>query len=87
MVAMVVAGCGAEPPPDPRPTAIGTDAGPGEDGWTGLTHRCVSVGTGRLDCDGDGTCETSRIDRSNCGVCGRVCAPPRQCFSGGLCLM
>lgn len=86
MVAMVVAGCGADPSPGPG-AVDGEDAGvdAAGDRPTGLTPRCIS--TGNLDCDGDGTCETSRTDRSNCGVCGRVCAPPRKCLGTGLCLM
>jgi hypothetical protein len=42
--------------------------------------RCAA---GRLDCDGDGRCETDvRNDPENCGGCGVVCPPNTSCAEG-----
>jgi hypothetical protein len=80
--ALVCMACGAEPGPGPVAADGGGDvaADAAGDRPTGLTPACIS--TPRLDCDGDGTCETSRDDPGNCGVCGRRCAAPSQCIDG-----
>lgn len=41
----------------------------------GAGGRACVCKPGRLDCDGDGRCETdSQTDPNNCGGCGRICA-------------
>lgn len=85
LVCVACMACGADSGPTP-PADGGGDAAAdaAADAPTGVTPRCV--GTGRLDCDGNGTCETPRNDPMNCGACGRACIAPRFCSSLGDCL-
>ncbi len=47
---------------------------------TCLDRQCVCQ-RGYTDC-GDGVCRNLKIDRNNCGRCGRRCAPGRRCRNG-----
>jgi len=54
-------------------TSTSTTGTPTTGSSTSSTTGAPSCPTGQLDCDSDGTCETSVTDVNNCGECGKSC--------------
>jgi hypothetical protein len=74
--------CGADPGPGPGTVDGGGANDASADAASelppGVTLRCGAL---QLDCDGNGTCETTRDER-NCGGCGLSCAAGLACLDG-----
>lgn len=83
LMCSLVMACGGEAGQGPAPTDEGdaatVDVGP--EAPPGVTSEC---GVSRLDCDGNGSCETLRDD-ANCRGCRLACAAGQTCI-GGDCL-